>query len=373
MEDFGKKVTRLRIQVSERAVAIKTVGDAVDVFAIPQQLDEGYFANLAKSQQRRLLALEDARREPAEQGVSDKYRRRKYCNLSIGEKVEIAHAAVIKYRFHRDIAEEFRVSTGLVGRIVRMAKTGHFAKLVAEVEIFANVGKMIGKTCKRLLETDGALSSVASVRDRVQARLPHRISLKRVSRVMRDNLGLKFKKAKSIAARTNCVSCLYQRQVFAKKLIDEMMTGKRVINIDEASLSEARFVRKAWGHRNLPLRPLKMPLGHRVSIIAAVDNLGASFFALVQGIIDSRVFATFLHHLVIDLDGEDPDWRENTLLVLDGASIHRSEEACRAMSALQIPAMIAGPYGFDGSPCEKLFALLKAGDLNPWEIPTGKK
>ena len=73
------------------------------------------------------------------------------------------------------------------------------------------------------------------------------------------------------------------------------------------------------------------------------------------------------------LDTEDQDWRENTILVLDGASIHRSEETRRAMTALRIPVMIAGPYGFDGSPAEKLFSLLKVGDLNPWMIKTGKR
>ena len=73
------------------------------------------------------------------------------------------------------------------------------------------------------------------------------------------------------------------------------------------------------------------------------------------------------------LDTEDQDWRERTILVLDGAYIHRSEETRRAMAALRIPAMIAGPYGFDGSPAEKLFSLLKVGDINPWMIKTGKR
>ena len=93
------------------------------------------------------------------------------------------------------------------------------------------------------------------------------------------------------------------------------MIGKRVIDIDEANFMEASFVRKAWGHRNQPLRPLKMPLGHSMSLIAAVDNYGASFFALVHGIIYGKVFAKFLQHLVIDLVGEDSDWRDNKLLV----------------------------------------------------------
>ena len=43
------------------------------------------------------------------------------------------------------------------------------------------------------------------------------------------------------------------------------------------------------------------------------------------------------------------------------------------MAALQIPTMISGPSGSDAAPAEKLFALLKAGDLNPASIKTGKK
>ena len=43
------------------------------------------------------------------------------------------------------------------------------------------------------------------------------------------------------------------------------------------------------------------------------------------------------------------------------------------MAALHIPAMIAGPYGFDVMPAETVFSLLKAGDLNPLHIPTGKR
>ena len=43
------------------------------------------------------------------------------------------------------------------------------------------------------------------------------------------------------------------------------------------------------------------------------------------------------------------------------------------MAALEVPTMLAGPYGYDASPCEKLFAHLKVGDLNPADIATGKR
>lgn len=35
--------------------------------------------------------------------------------------------------------------------------------------------------------------------------------------------------------------------------------------------------------------------------------------------------------------------------------------------------MISSPYGYDAAVAEKVFALLKLGDLNPDCIKTGKK
>ena len=73
------------------------------------------------------------------------------------------------------------------------------------------------------------------------------------------------------------------------------------------------------------------------------------------------------------LDAEDPDWRDHTIILLDGASYHIRADALKAMAALSVPVVFAGPYAYDGSPCEKLFAHLKVGDLNPGGIKTGKR
>ena len=64
---------------------------------------------------------------------------------------------------------------------------------------------------------------------------------------MKNALKFKFKRVSLIATRTNVVSCRYQRQQFALRLVDELMAGKRVINIDEASFSRANFIRQGWG------------------------------------------------------------------------------------------------------------------------------
>ena len=157
------------------------------------------------------------------------------------------------------------------------------------------------------------------------------------------------------------------------QLIDQLMKGKRVINIDETNLSSAESLRHGWGLKGRVNRPVKRTLSQSLKLTAAIDNLGCSYFSVSQATNDGRIFSTFLYRLVMTLDSEDPEWRNSSVLVLDGASIHRSEETCRAMAALKIPVMIAGPYGFDGSPCEKLFAQLKVGNLNPDCIKTGKR
>ena len=105
------------------------------------------------------------------------------------------------------------------------------------------------------------------------------------------------------------------------------------------------------------------------SLAVAARTLASSSFSRS----DSAVFSAFLVRLAAILDAEDQDWRETTVLYFDNATYHWSEDAVRAMTAFQIPAVLAGPYGYDGSPCEKLFAHMKVGDLNPADIATGKR
>ena len=63
---------------------------------------------------------------------------------------------------------------------------------------------------------------------------------------MSAHLDLKFKKARVVNERANLLSSRVQRQQFAIKLIGLMHAGKRVINIDESSMSQGVFVRQSW-------------------------------------------------------------------------------------------------------------------------------
>ena len=199
------------------------------------------------------------------------------------------------------------------------------------------------------------------------------LTKKRVSRIMATELGLRFKRAKVVNERANLLNSRVQRQRFAVKLIRMMSSGKRVINIDESALNQGQFIRNTWAPRGLKNAHSSKPFGHRLSLIAAMDTHGQVYFAVTQSTVDSEVFVAFLLRLAETLDSEDPDWRDNTVIVLDNASYHHGEETMEALATLRVPTMLAGQYGYDGSPCEKLFAHLKIGDLNPGDISSGKR
>ena len=111
---------------------------------------------------------------------------------------------------------------------------------------------------------------------------------------MGSKLGLKFKRTKTLAVRANSICCLYQRQQFARKLIEQMMAGKRIINIDEASLGQAAFLRRGWAATGDSLRYLPQPLGHRLSVFAGVDTFGKTYFSVSQAYTDGRTFGGFI-------------------------------------------------------------------------------
>lgn len=60
--------------------------------------------------------------------------------------------------------------------------------------------------------------------------------------------------------------------------------------------------------------------------MAAVDSYGSMYASLFMG--NSNIIATkmILYKLIQVQDEEDPEWRQNTVLFLDGAAYHNNPE-----------------------------------------------
>ena len=108
-------------------------------------------------------------------------------------------------------------------------------------------------------------------------------------------------------------------------------------------------------------------------MIAAIDNFGGIYWAILQSTVDNEVMTVFLTHLVAKLAQEESDWARNTVLLLDNASYHHHSGVLNQLMLQGVDVLYTGPYSFSGSPIELFYASMKRTMLNPKHLSTGKK
>ena len=107
-------------------------------------------------------------------------------------------------------------------------------------------------------------------------------------------------------------------------------------------------------------------------MMAGIDNLGYLYYTLIYANSNNTTIELFLFNLVRLLDRENVSWRKDTIILLDGAVWHTSENSLILYETLNIPVIISEPYSYDGSPIELFFACLKRSKLNPDNLPMSR-
>ena len=85
-------------------------------------------------------------------------------------------------------------------------------------------------------------------------------------------------------------------------------------------LGMSDFRRRKWQVKGSTNSVPAFSLAPRVSMIVATDSLGNIYFSLLQSNNDQSTFSIFIQRLVLKLDEERPEWRRNTVMLVDGAS-----------------------------------------------------
>ena len=120
--------------------------------------------------------------------------------------------------------------------------------------------------------------------------------------VMRNNLNMRYRKIIPISMTANSPRNLVLRQQFAIKFIEILNSGKRVINVDESLLGQSDFRKRKWMVPGTSNSVAKKALQPRVSMIAALDNLGGVFISLVQGNSNSKIMEIYFQNLCRKLE-----------------------------------------------------------------------
>ena len=114
-------------------------------------------------------------------------------------------------------------------------------------------------------------------------------------------------------------------------MIQLLKENKRIINIDESWIAEIDYSRKMWCPSKAPCTVSEKSIGIRHSFIVALDTDGHVYYALTHANTDSDFILSFIRRLTIVLNNESPDWKENSIILLDGAKYHTKPQKPESM------------------------------------------
>ena len=95
-----------------------------------------------------------------------------------------------------------------------------------------------------------------------------------MQRVLKDDFNMRYRVLKKVPFQGNSERCLVMRMRYAKKMLELLKQGVRVINIDETWLPHLDFRNKKWRLRGEQNTVSYKALSHRVNMIAALDTEG---------------------------------------------------------------------------------------------------
>lgn len=127
--------------------------------------------------------------------------------------------------------------------------------------------------------------------------------------VMREDLGMRYRKIVPISIHGNSEKNLVLRQQFAIKLIGLMVEGKRLLNIDQTWLGMMDFRRCKWRAYGTSNSVAQLQMVPRISMFMGIDTTGKVYLSLLQANSNSKIMDIFLRSLTKKLDKERPAWR----------------------------------------------------------------
>ena len=311
--------------------------------------------------------------EPVPAGA--RRRMKKRAPLSVHERISIVHQVLVGLEKQADVAKDHRVSPRVVAALMHKAKRnpGFMREIMAKVDAKEEQRELIKKAVEVKNDFGYIIDSAQAVVADLNAQGGAQVTAGTVRSVMREELGMRFRKIKTVSLHSNSEKNLVLRQRWALEFLAQARKKKVFLNVDETWLGMSDFRRMKWQVPGTTNSVAKLEVAPRVTMILGLDTLGNVYAALAQANSNSQMMELFFRSLAARLDAQRPQWRRDTVIVVDGAKYHQSRDFLAVAAELQLPYMLLGPHSYDAAPCELVFAHFKRADVNPRHEPTGKR
>ena len=287
----------------------------------------------------------------------------------------IAEAVLATRCSHADAAARFCVKVPLVRRLLKQyrADPGCFDEPAPKKQLREVKAKAVIDEVNQFRADGRHIWRSSQLVQLVNSKAEATVTEAFVSRVLRRCCGYRYKRVKRHAWQGNSEQNIVKRAMYAKVMLDLLAQKKRIINADESWINQQDFRHHKWCRRHDNNSAPQKEIDPRISLLVAIDSWGEVYVSLTQVNTNSEVFSIFLERLASKLTEQRPDWRQDTVLLLDGARYHNSEVARATIARLRIPICFSAPYSYETAPVELYFGIFKRTNLFTDNSPTGKK
>ena len=157
----------------------------------------------------------------------------------------IIDAAKVEKLTHREVAVKFGVSPRLVsGLVTADRKDPEFVPSARRREMKKRLKmRAVVQTSLRKLQDAETAFRAKDVKAAVEDEHGIEVSCQYVCKVLRHDIGAKYKRVKRIPFLGNSPRCLLLRQHYAKFMMSQLESGVRIINLDQTWLNTTNFTR----------------------------------------------------------------------------------------------------------------------------------
>ena len=248
MKTLGIEVSKLRERLRDHALSLDKSEardhgkDIHEVSRLAQRIRRGDYRDGVV--QRELLRPDFVDNVPS----GRRKRSRKRGVLTTADKIDITHRVIIEFEKQTEVAKEYRVTSQVVASIIHKAKKNkNFLKeLLDAADMKERQRHTIQETVSSLNHSRSIIDSAKDIVSKVNACAEAPVSEQMVRSVMKEELGMCYRKIKTVSLHSNSEKNLVLRQRWAIEFLDQARKKKIFLNIDETWLGMSDFRRMKW-------------------------------------------------------------------------------------------------------------------------------
>ena len=154
--------------------------------------------------------------------------------------------------------------------------------------------KIIADKVNEMNKVDTFVDSALTVKLALEKDFGMEVTLLEIQKVMKEDLGMTYRKVLPIPIHGNSSKNLVLRQQFAKRMIQLLLEGKTIINFDESWIAMTDFRRRKWQAPNTNNSVAVLQTADRISMITALDSQGSVYLSLLQSNSNGKIMDIFL-------------------------------------------------------------------------------